>query len=188
MSALNNDSNHSNYKQYLVPSSGDLRKIIYNCICESPGIRYRELIRFAGTTNGVLSYHLGILEKNGEIRVERHSNNRVTRCFIVNIPMKDSYIIGHFRSKVIRSIIFFVLKNEFCTFNEIVDHVAKAPSTVFWYIKKLKEAGILGTNYGKDCFLYNITDKEIVSRVLLEYKESFTDRIVENYTDIIDKL
>ena len=188
MSVLNNNSNHSNYKQYLVPSSGDLRKIIYNCICENPGIRYRELIRLAGTTNGVLSYHLGILEKNGEIRVERHSNNRVTRYFIVNIPKKDSDIIGCFRSKVIRSIVFFVLKNEFCTFNEIVDHVAKAPSTVFWYIKRLKEAGILGTNYGKDCFLYNITDKEIVSRVLLEYKESFTDRIVENYTDIVDKL
>jgi predicted transcriptional regulator len=146
------------------------------------------LIRLAGFTNGVLSYHLGILEKNGEIRVERQSNNRVTRYFIANIPKKDSDIIGYFRSKVIRSIVFFVLKNEFCTFNEIVDHVDKAPSTISWYIKKLKEAGILSTNHGNDRFLYSITDKLIVNRVLLEYKESFTDRIIENYTDIVDKL
>jgi predicted transcriptional regulator len=189
MSGLNsNNSNHSAYKQYLVPSSGDLRKNIYNCICENPGIRYRELIRLARTTHGVLSYHLGILEKNGEIRVERMSNSRVTRYFIINISKKDSDIIGHFRSKVIRSIIFFVLKNEFCTFNEIVDHVGKAPSTISWHIKRLREAKILSTNYGNNRFLYSVADKEIVNRVLLEYTESFTDRIIENYTDIVDKL
>ena len=81
-----------------------------------------------------------------------------------------------------------MLKNEFCTFNEIVDHLEKAPSTVSWHIKKLKEAGILNTNYGNDHFLYSILDKEMISRILLEYKESFTDRIIDNYTDIVDNL
>jgi len=184
----NNSNNHLTYKQYLVPSTGDLRRDIYNYIYKNPGIRYRELTRIAGITNGVLSYHLGMLEKNGEIRVERQSNNRVTRCFIINIPKKDSDIIGYFRSKVIRSIVFFVLQNEFCTFNEIVDHVDKAPSTIFWHIKRLREAGILSTNFRNDCFIYSITDKLTVNRVLLEYEESFTDHIIENYTDIIDKL
>jgi predicted transcriptional regulator len=184
----NNNSNHSRSRLYLVPHSSDLQKDIYSYISENPGIRYRELIRLARTTNGVLSYHLGKLEKTGEIRVERLSNNRVTRYFIINIPKKDSDIIGHIRSKVIRNIVYFVLKNEFCTFNEIVDHVEKAPSTISWHIKRLKEAGILSTNYGNDHFLYSIADKEIISRILLEYKESFTDRIIENYTDMIDKL
>ena len=188
MFSLDNNSIRSTSRQNLVPSSGDLRKDIYNCVCENPGIRYRELIRLAGTTNGVLSYHLSKLEKSGEIRVERQSNNRVTRYFIANIPKKDSDIIGCFRSKVIRNIVFFVLNNEFCTFIEIVDHVGKAPSTVSWHIKRLKEAGILNTNYGNDHFLYSIADRLMVNRVFLEYKESFTDRIIENYTDIVDKL
>ena len=146
------------------------------------------MIRLAGTTNGVLSYHLGKLEKSGDIRVERLSNNRVTRYFVVNIPKKDSDIIGCFRSKVIRNIVCFVLKNETCTFNEIVDYIGKAPSTISWYIKRLKEAGILNTNYGNDHLLYSIADKEMIGRILLEYKRSFTDRIIENYTDIVDKL
>ena len=173
MFSLDNNSIRSTSRQYLVPSSGDLRKDIYNCVCENPGIRYRELIRLAGTTNGVLSYHLGKLEKSGEIRVERQSNNRVTRYFIVNIPKKDSDIIGCFRSKVIRNIVFFVLKNEFCTFNEIVDHIEKAPSTVSWHIKRLKEAGILSMNYGNDRFLYSIADRVMVNRVFLEYTRDF---------------
>ena len=101
------------HKQDLVASSDDVRAEIYSYIIKNPGIRYRELIRLASISNGVLSYHLGILEKFGEIRVERMSNNRVTRYFIANIPKEDSDIISCFRSKVIRRIVFFVLKNEF---------------------------------------------------------------------------
>jgi predicted transcriptional regulator len=188
MLGLNNNGHYPTGKQYLIPTSGDLRKDIYNYVCKNPGIRFRELIRLAGISNGVLSHHLGRLEKSGEIRVERLSNNRVTRYFIVGIPKKDSDIIGYFRSRVVRSIVFFMLKNEFCTFNEIVDHVGKAPSTVSWHIKRLKEAGILDTSYGNDHFLYRITDRVMVNRVFLEYKESFTDLIIENYTDVVDKL
>jgi DNA-binding transcriptional ArsR family regulator len=82
----------------------------------------------------------------------------------------------------------FVLKNECCTFNEIVDHVGKAPSTISWHIKKLREVGILGVIYGSDRLLYSVTDKAIVDKVLLKYKETFTDRIIDNYTEMVDKL
>ena len=174
--------------QYVIPSSGDLRRDIYSFIAKNPGIRYRELTRLAGISNGVLSYHLGMLEKFSEIRAERQSNKRVTRYFVANIPKEDSDIIGCIRSRVVRTIIFFVLKNEYCTFNEIVDHIGKAPSTISWYIKKLRKVGILSTNYGNDPLLYSITDTVTVNRVLTEYKETFTDRVIDNYTEIIDKL
>jgi predicted transcriptional regulator len=185
---IKNNSNRLTSGQYLVPGSGGIQRDIYYYICKNPGIRYRELIRLSGITNGVLSYHLGKLEKTGEIRVERQSNNRVSRYFIANIPKEDSDVIGWFRSKVTRSIVFFVLKNEFCTFNEIVDQVGKAPSTISWHVKRLREAGILSTNNGNDRLLYNIIDKVMINRILVEYKETFTDRIIENYTDIIDRL
>jgi len=188
MSSLDNNSNHSGSRLYLVPHSRDLQNDIYSCIHENPGIRYRELIRLVGTANGVLSYHLAKLEKSGEIRVERLSNNRVTRYFVVNIPKKDSDIIGYIRSKVIRDIVYFVLKNEFCTFNEIVEHIGKAPSTISWHVKRLKESGILSTNHGNDRQLYSVADRATVNRILLEYKQTFTDRIIENYAEMIDNL
>jgi predicted transcriptional regulator len=176
------------YKYVAAHRSGDIRDEIYNFIEENPGIRYRELTRVAGISNGVLTYHLGILEKFGQIKVERQSNNKVTRCFVANIPKEDSDIIGCFRSTITRDIVFFVLENEFCTFNEIVDHVRKAPSTVSWHIKRLKERGILRVRYGDERQLYSLTDKKIVSDTLLKYKRSFTDKIVDNYTELIDKL
>jgi predicted transcriptional regulator len=165
-----------------------LRYDIYGFIAKNPGIRYRELIRLARVSNGVLSYHLGKLEKLKEIRAERQSNKRVTRYFVANIPEEDSDIIGCFRSKVARKIIHLVLSNEYCTFNEIVDHIGKAPSTVSWYIKKLRELGVLSTNYKNDPLLYSITDMIMVNRVFSEYKETFTDRVIDNYTEMVDKL
>ena len=89
---------------------------------------------------------------------------------------------------MIRRIVFFVIDNDLCTFNEIVDHVGKAPSTISWHIKKLREAGILHMIHGNDRLLYSITDKAIVNRILLEYRETFTDRVIDNYADMIEKL
>lgn len=175
-------------KQDLVAGSNNVRGEIYDFIIKNPGIRYRELIRLVGVSNGVLTYHLGMLEKFGEIRVERMSNKRVTRFYTINISKEDSNIISCFKSKVIRNIVFFVINNDLCTFNEIVDHIGKAPSTISWHIKKLREAGILRMIHGNDRTLYGLTDKATINRVLLEYQETFTDQVIDNYTDMIEKL
>lgn len=188
MNTSSSNDRFLSHRQDLLTSSDDIRSEIFGFITKNPGIRYRELIRLARISNGVLTYHLGILEKFGEIRVERMSNKRVTRYFTANIPKEDSDIISCFRSKVIRYIVFYVINNDLCTFNEIVDHVGKAPSTISWHVKKLREAGILRMIHGNDRLLYSITDRTIVNRILLEYQETFTDRVIDNYTDMIEKL
>jgi DNA-binding transcriptional ArsR family regulator len=81
-----------------------------------------------------------------------------------------------------------VIDNNLCTFNEIVDHVEKAPSTISWHVKKLREAGILRMIHGNDRLLYSVIDKAIVNRILLEYRETFTDRVINNYADMFEKL
>ena len=42
--------------------------------------------------------------------------------------------------------------------------------------------------HGNDRLLYSITDKAIINRILLEYQETFTDRVIDNYTEMIEKL
>jgi predicted transcriptional regulator len=188
MNPLSGDQT-SLYKQDLVASSVDVRVEIYNSVTKNPGIRYRELLREVGISNGVLTYHLEMLEKSGQIQVLRHSNNRVTRYFVADISKQDSNIISCLRSRVTRNIMIFVLQNKFCTFNDIVDHVGKAPSTISWHIRRLKQAGILKVIYGSDLLLYySVTDKALVEKVLSKYKETFIERVVDNYTEMVDKL
>jgi predicted transcriptional regulator len=57
-----------------MPRLDKLKNIILNCIYENPGIRYREILKLTGLSNGVLEYHLKI------INVDRHKS-KITRYY-----------------------------------------------------------------------------------------------------------
>ena len=54
----------------------DARLVILEQIGKSPGIRYRELLRSTGLSNGVLEHHLKILEKTHKVKVDRSGGKR----------------------------------------------------------------------------------------------------------------
>lgn len=81
----------------------------------------------------------------------------------------------------------FVLSRDMCTFSEIVEHAGKAPSTVSAHLKRLKEAGILSVRYG-EYQLYSLTNKELVADVLSKYRQTFADKVVDNYIEMLDDL
>jgi predicted transcriptional regulator len=165
----------------------DTKRDILEHIYKTPGIRYKELLRLTRLKNGVLSYHLTILEKLNKIRIDRQ-NNRVTRYYIVDITKEDSDIIGCFRNRVTRKIAIFILQHDSCIFNEIVDHINKAPSTVSWHLKRLRNAGIISVTSGEKHHLYRVVDGEVVGNILYKYKESFVDKVVDNYTEMMEEL
>ena len=167
----------------------DTQSNLLGYIKENPGIRYRELLRLSSLTNGVLAYHLSSLEKSIQVRVHRNNNSKTTRYYPNDIPIEQSNIIGYIRVDAIRQIILFILEhNHPCTFNEIVEYTKKSPSTISWRLKRLKEAGILNVWYSDQCQFYKVVDEELVSEVIYKYKESFIDKVVNNYTQIIEEL
>ena len=180
---------HNGYPQYvyhnMAASSTNIRDEIYDLIANHPGIRYRELLRLVRISNGGLTYHLGILERFGLIKVNRQSNNRVTRYFVANISNRESSIISCIRCNVLRNIVLFVLKNEYCTFDEITDNLGKSRSTTYKHIKRLTDMEILGVSRGSGRLFYKVTNKARVERVLLMYKMTFTKGVSP---DLIDKL
>jgi predicted transcriptional regulator len=163
----------------------DSQRNILKAISQYPGIRYKELTRQTDFANGVLTYNLNILEQFGYVNKFRHNN--ITRYYPLSIPSSDLKIISHLRVYAEKDIILFLLSHDFCTFNEIVEHLRKAPSTVSWHLKRLCEDGILVVHHGK-YNLYRINGKELVNQILHKYKESLTDRIVNNFSNIVDEL
>jgi DNA-binding transcriptional ArsR family regulator len=81
-----------------------------------------------------------------------------------------------------------MLDHNLCTFNEIVDHIQKAPSTASSYLKRLKEDGIITVRYGEQYQLYRLADRELVAEVLSKYRASFADKVVDNYVDLMEEL
>jgi len=164
----------------------DTRVLIMKNIEQTPGIRYRELLRLTGLVNGVLSYHLSALERANVIKVNRES--RITRYYPVNVSDKESAILKFVRREPIRQILLFILEHDMCTFNEIVDHTGKAPSTVSSHLKRLREAGIVLIRHGEYRQLYRIVENDLIGEVLSKYTASFTDKVVDNYTEMLEEL
>jgi DNA-binding transcriptional ArsR family regulator len=169
-----------------VTEPADTRVLLMKNIEQTPGIRYRELLRLTGLVNGVLSYHLSALERANVIKVNRES--RITRYYPVNVSDKESAILKFVRHEPIRQILLFILEHDKCTFNEIVDHTGKAPSTVSSHLKRLREAGIVLIRHGEYRQLYRIVENDLIGEVLSKYTASFTDKVVDNYTEMLEEL
>ena len=161
---------------------------IVKYVNEIPGIRYRELLRMTGLSNGVLSYHLRLLDDSGRIRVNR-VNNRVTRYFSYDVSSHESYVIGLLRQETTRKIILYILEHGMCGFNEIVIHTKKVSSTISWHMARLKAANIVKVRRQNEFNYYEIgMDKLILQDLLSKYTISFTEKIVDNYVDMINEL
>ena len=169
----------------------DIQNKLLKYIIGQPGIRYRELLRLSGLSNGVLTYHIADLEKSGMIIADRNINNKITRYYPNNIPIEETGIIRHIRNNAARQIILFILDHDSCTFNEIIEYTKKAPSTISWHLKRLRDSGIISVIYnaGRCQRLYKVRDFQLVTNVLSKYKESFAaDTVVNNYTEIMEDL
>jgi len=164
----------------------DAQAILLKGIEENPGVRYRELLRLTGLVNGVLSYHLSALERANVIKVNRES--RITRYYPVNVSDKESAILKFVRHEPIRQILLFILEHDMCTFNEMVDHTGKAPSTVSSHLKRLREAGIVLIRHGEYHQLYRVAEGDLIAEVLSKYTSSFTNKVVDNYTEMLEEL
>lgn len=166
-------------------ATSDSKVVLLKHIEENPGIRYRELLRLTGWVNGVLTYHLAALERADAIKVDRQS--RMTRYYPLSISENESAVLKFVRHEPVRDIVLFLLERDMCTFNEIVNHMQKAPSTISSHLKRLKEANIITVRYG-EYQLYKLTDRDLVAEVLSKYKASFVDKVVDNYVDMMEEL
>jgi DNA-binding transcriptional ArsR family regulator len=92
------------------------------------------------------------------------------------------------RHEPVREILIFILEHDMSTFQEIVEHSEKAPSTVSTHLKRLKEANIVSVRRGESLQLYHLVKGEVVAEVLSKYMPSFVDKVVDNYTEILEEL
>ena len=177
----NNNNNNNQLQNYSIEAK------LLKHIEEYPGLRYRQLLRLTNIINGVLSYHLKRLERSKQIRVNR-SKSKETRFYPINTPDEEFDIIGYMRNEPSRKIISYLLEHRSCTFNEIVEYTDKAPSTISWHLKRLKDAGIVSLSYHKHHQLYELTNCEVVAETLYKYKDRIADKILDNYTHVIESL
>jgi predicted transcriptional regulator len=165
------------------------KNILLTHITNTPGIRYRELQKLSGFSNGVLFYHLAGLEEAGLLRVERKHARKITRYYPNNVSEIESTILSYLRHPPLREIILFILKNQQCNISDIVTYTGKAVSTISLHLGYLKEDRIISTRKNGQILLYRLTNPELVADVATKYKMiRVIDKSINNFLDMVEEL
>ena len=160
---------------------------LLNYININPGIRYRELLRLSGFGNGVLTYHLFMLERKGKIRVHR-IRTKITRYYLSQIPDKDTNMLSSLKNKMTRQLVMYILTHDMCSFSSIVECSGKAPSTISWHLNRLRDTGIISVETSERSQHYTLVNSIEVKKILRSYKQAFMDKSVDNYVEMMNQL
>jgi predicted transcriptional regulator len=161
----------------------DSRRKIYEVVKKYAGCHFREIQRKCNLSTGTVKYHLTYLVNHRLIKEEKDETN--IRYFPKEFISENKKLLGLLRQKKVREIILFILTNNNCNHEQIAEAVNVSPSTVSWHLKKLLENNIIGYLKNGRKTSYNILiDKEEIIKLLITYRESFLDSLVDNVIEM----
>ncbi|HLC93123.1 MAG TPA: winged helix-turn-helix transcriptional regulator [archaeon] len=164
----------------------DIRKKIYNTIKRNPGLHFRELQRRVGIATGALQYHLDFLVKRHLLKTEKET--KFMRYYLVRQDFEDTELMSLLRQESMRKIIVFLTQKRFATNTTISSGVALSPSTTSWHLDKLSESGIVEKAKRGRRTYFKVADKDRVATLLVDYRRSFLDEMVDNFVEVWEEI
>lgn len=163
----------------------DSRRKIYSVVRQFAGSHFREIERKSGLSTGSVRHHLSYLAKHGLIKEEKESNN--LRYFPRDFKPSNKKLMGFLRQESMRRILVFILSHESCNNEQISSFSSLSPSTVSWHLKKLEENNIISSSRkGRKSHYLILADKNEIINLLITYRESFLDSLVDNIVEMWD--
>ena len=162
------------------------RSHLTELIWKHPGLNFRDLMRITGMKNGVLSHHLNSLEKSSAISAIR--GPRQSRFYPSNFSEIESKIVKALRRQTPKSIIEFLILYEPSGFRDIVKYSGKSPSTVSLYLSQLVRDGIVKTKLVERTKMYYLGNRDVVDRLVEDYRPGMLDGPASGLEDIVNSL
>jgi predicted transcriptional regulator len=160
------------------------RRRIYELIRKSPGIHFRELQRKLGIAVGNLQYHLDRLEELGLIESVRENGYKRYYATTLRFSDEEKKIMSALRVRTEKLILIYLLINPFAKERELSKALNLSPSTISWHISKLVKLGIIDKVRNKAQLTLRIKDPEKVEKMLITYRETLIDKLVEGFVEV----
>ncbi len=164
----------------------DARKKIYNTIKKNPGLHFRELQRRVGIATGALQYHLDFLSKRHLVKNEKET--KFIRYYLVRQQFEDTELMSLLRQESMRKILVFLTQKRFASNPSISSGIELSPSTTSWHIEKLVESGIVEKAHRGRKTFFKVKDKGRVAHILVDYRKSFLDEMVNNFVEVWEEI
>ena len=162
------------------------RQQIYEHIMHFPGSHFREVQRQLKLPVGTLQYHLTNLYRDGLIVQKK--DGEYTRYYTLGLfTEREKKLLSLLRQKPIRHIVVMLLTNEEVNHKKIAAELKLSPATTSWYLDKMLEAKLVKkVRKGKEV-IYSVTKPSEVAKVLITYRSSFLDDIVDRFIEIWER-
>jgi len=151
---------------------------VYDLVVLNPGVHLRETERLTGLPLGVVRYHLDRLQREDLIfaQEDRYFKRFFPKGKIPNVPTQYFAVL---RQESLRRIVLHLLNNPGSNHATMMSVLALPASTLSTYLSYLLRRGILRREKSGKENLYFVQDEESVVKVLLVYRPSFLDKLVD---------
>jgi DNA-binding transcriptional ArsR family regulator len=159
------------------------RRRIYHYVEDNPGTHMRQVGRELDIPMGTLEYHLRYLVDEGLLATRE--DDRYTRYFVKGQTSRhEKDVLAAIRQETPRRIVAQLLMEPGASHGEILEEFDVSASTLSFHLNKLVEAGVVEKEKSGRKNLYSIVDEEVASRVLIQYRESFVDDVVDRFAEV----
>ncbi|MEK6959037.1 MAG: winged helix-turn-helix transcriptional regulator [archaeon] len=158
------------------------RDKIYATIAKNPGLHFREVQRRTGIATGAMQYHIDYLQKKAMISEKKEG--KFSRFYPTGGTQVNTDLMNLLRQDSVRKIILFLMNRRKATLKNISKEVMLSPSTTNFHMQKLLLSGVVGQKETSGKTYFSIKDKEPIIEVLVNYRETFLDTLVDNFVDL----
>ena len=164
----------------------ETRVRISGLILNSPGLHFREIQRRLSIATGALEYHLKVLTSSGRIRSERHG--RFLRFYPSGLGEYETELLSALRQTAKRRILVFLTLRGIAHHRDIVTELRLSPSTVTWHLKELERGGFIVSERDGKSKSYSVLNSDKIAAILLSYKATFLDNVVNAFVETWEAL
>ncbi len=160
----------------------ETRRRIYDHVCDVPGVHLRQIQRDLEMPLGTLEYHLRQLERHD--LVTTREDGRFKAYFPTEgMDRRDRDYLYFLRQEMPRRLALQIADQPDIGFQELKENMPVSGSTVSFHLKKLVEAGLIEDEKVGRQKIYRATDPERIQRIVVRYRKSFADDLVDRFAD-----
>jgi predicted transcriptional regulator len=163
------------------------RRRIYQYVSKHPGAYLREMERELGLQTGVLSYHLDYMEKRQILRAQ--DDGYYKRYFPADrFHLRDRKVISVLMQPAPRKILIFILVHGPSTFNQLLQEMSCAKSTLSYHLGRMTKREILSVEKREKESWYDVKDADATADLLIALRESLECDAVDRFVEIWEEL
>jgi predicted transcriptional regulator len=159
----------------------ETRRRIYEYVVANPGTHLRAIKDELDMPMGQLEYHLHYLEVRGIL--DAKEDRYYKRFFPHDMSATDRRVLSAIRQEKPRQIVLLVIQRPGVDHRSIQEELGLGASSLSFYMKDLIGKEIVRKVHEGRRSLYSIVDTERVVKLLITYRPSFLDRMVDRFLE-----